>query len=481
MRRIYFTLVFLALGITLRAQDIHSLEQMLQLVRTQSYGAHQAEATREQAEADFDFFKSQLRPQFSLNANFPSYFRTSIPVVQPSGSISFQPVFQNSTSVTVAMEQAVLWTGGTLFVETGLDRFDDFGAVRSTFYNGIPIRVGYRQSLLGYNGWKWSKRIETARMELAKRQYLLELELVQRDAVLAYFEALLAQADVVMADSNRVANEQLMRITEERLALGKISRDEKLQMEMEYRQALMFVNQAANTAAQSRISLIGLLRGNSSLGEVLQVPEPFALSLPPVEQLLTQALENAPALRQAMLDVDIARSREAENKATWGPSLQIVAALGLAQSGATPGEVYRQPFNEQQLQAGVSIPIVDWGRKKAAVQSARHQAEWAETEAERQQQLLKQALQQLRLDLQELSNRLAIQADMVLIAEERYQIGRERYVAGNMPITELFIAQQRKDQTRRDYLLSLRDFYLAYYDLRALTGFEPISQKPIQY
>lgn len=25
------------------------------------------------------------------------------------------------------------------------------------------------------------------------------------------------------------------------------------------------------------------------------------------------------------------------------------------------------------------------------------------------------------------------------------------------------------------------DFYLAYYELRALTGFEPISQNPIQY
>ena len=43
---------------------------------------------------------------------------------------------------------------------------------------------------------------------------------------------------------------------------------------------------------------------------------------------------------------------------------------------------------------------------------------------------------------------------------------------GNVTITDLGIAQQEKDKNRRSYVESLRDYWMAYYELRELTLYD---------
>ncbi len=57
-------------------------------------------------------------------------------------------------------------------------------------------------------------------------------------------------------------------------------------------------------------------------------------------------------------------------------------------------------------------------------------------------------------------------------AEERYGIARARYMLGDLSITDLNIALQEKDQAKRDYILSLKSFWDAYYNIRTLTLYD---------
>ena len=43
---------------------------------------------------------------------------------------------------------------------------------------------------------------------------------------------------------------------------------------------------------------------------------------------------------------------------------------------------------------------------------------------------------------------------------------------GNVTITDLNIAQQEKDQNRRAYIQSLRDYWTAFYEMRQLTLYD---------
>ena len=58
------------------------------------------------------------------------------------------------------------------------------------------------------------------------------------------------------------------------------------------------------------------------------------------------------------------------------------------------------------------------------------------------------------------------------VAQRRYDIALRRYQTGNVTITNLNIAQNEKDSNKRAFYESLRDYWMAYYELRALTLYD---------
>ena len=453
----------------LLAQPVSSLEQYLQAVQQQAWQAKIAGSENLRAQAAYRLFTTSLRPQVMLQAFAPVFTRTSSSVVQPNGSIFFQPLFQNNASLSVSVQQPLPFTGGTLFVETILDRFDDFGQ-KVTLYNGIPLRLGYRQSLVGFNPWKWDKKIEKQRLELSKTQYGQDMAAINVAAVNLYFEALLAMANLGIADSNRLVNEKLLLIAEERLQLGKISEDEKLQMEAEYRQSVIQLAQAKSIWQQAVYGMANMLPGIKEVSKQLATPKVFELSIPEAESLQAMAMAQSPAVRSVALQLLSERRSAAQVKSEMSPTFEILSTIGLANSGGKLNEVYRQPFVEQQLRVGITVPLVDWGRKKAAVQQAGYRIERAEAETNRQKDAIGNEVRQLHVHLHELKDRLQAQFALIDISEKRYKISTERYAAGAVLLTELVLAQRNKDQAIRDYLASLQQYYVAWHTLNGLIG-----------
>jgi outer membrane protein TolC len=401
-------------------------------------------------------------------------------VTQPNGTLAFQPIFQNNASLSLSVSKPVMVTGGTLFFETNIQRFDDFTS-RFKIYNGVPFRFGYRQSLLGFNQFKWAKKVEEKRLSNSKKQLSIEVESILFQAVNQYFDALIAQNNVNIADSNMTANERILLIAQERYNLGKISLDEKIQMESEYKQAVMQLAQSKRWYQQAIILLENF--GNTLIyrDKKLEVPKNFNLILPEENFLYQRALANASDLQNAQLQTIMAQQQIAQTKAEMSPAISVFSSLGVARSGDQVGEIYQRPFAEQQIQASITIPIIDWGRKKHAVTSAKERHTLAVIEEEQTTLFLKNVISQRTLELEELQSRLILQEELIQMASERYAIATERYFVGMIPITELFMAQRNKDQMLRDVLISQRDFFLAYYDLRRWTGYDPLTKEEIKY
>ena len=67
------------------------------------------------------------------------------------------------------------------------------------------------------------------------------------------------------------------------------------------------------------------------------------------------------------------------------------------------------------------------------------------------------------------------------IAARRYDVAKNRYLIGKIDITNLFIAQNEKDQARRSYIAALRTYWEGYYNLRRLTLYNFERNMPIEY
>ena len=89
-------------------------------------------------------------------------------------------------------------------------------------------------------------------------------------------------------------------------------------------------------------------------------------------------------------------------------------------------------------------------------------------------------LTELRL-LERFKNQLNLNKETDEVAQMRYQIAQDRFLLGDLSITDLSIALQEKDQAKRDYIRSVWDFWQSFYRIRALTLYDFVNQKKIQY
>ena len=65
------------------------------------------------------------------------------------------------------------------------------------------------------------------------------------------------------------------------------------------------------------------------------------------------------------------------------------------------------------------------------------------------------------------------------VAQERYVVAQNRYLIGKIDITNLNIALTEKDTAKRSYLLALKSFWTAYYNLRRLTLYDFANRKAL--
>src|ERR1700709_730036 len=100
-----------------------SLKQVVEMAKDNSIAAKQAATTRETRYWQWRTFKSNYQPQLSLSGNLPGYSKTTQQVLQPDGTILFQPVHNDNSSLQLNFSQGLTATGGTIYGTTQMQRF----------------------------------------------------------------------------------------------------------------------------------------------------------------------------------------------------------------------------------------------------------------------------------------------------------------------------------------------------------------------
>ena len=421
------------------------------------------------AELELTRFAADLRPQVRLNATVPSYLRSFRETVQPDGSVRFQPVTINNSTVGVSATQAFAKTGGTLQLSTGLQRFDDFEQDLS-LYKGSVARLGFTQPLWGYNPFKWDSKI----LPLQSRESAARLATAKQESALSatrlFFDIASAQLAYQIADSNTVASDRLLTIANERYVLGKVSRGDLVQLELELadaQQNRLRAQQVWLTATANFYALLGEPFG----GKALTVTDPVLAKAAQVnvQEALTRAQAQRPEAIARVRRILEAEAQLEADKRDNGFQANLSASVGLIRSDPKLAEVYADPQLEQVAELRLSVPILDWGRRKAIVRQSEAGLVLAKALGEREQQTL---ATQVRLAVQQYNQareELELLETVRDLAEERYRISRESYLLGAVPLTELTLAQQARDQRLRQYLGGLENAWTAYAQLAVLT------------
>ena len=99
------------------------------------------------------------------------------------------------------------------------------------------------------------------------------------------------------------------------------------------------------------------------------------------------------------------------------------------------------------------------------------------------EQALTDFQQNLFLDVEQFNlqkDQVAISAKSDTVAMKRFEVTKARFLIGKIAVLELNDADARKDQNKRAYLQSLQNYWTYFYNLRQLTLYDFINQKPIE-
>jgi outer membrane protein TolC len=185
-----------------------------------------------------------------------------------------------------------------------------------------------------------------------------------------------------------------------------------------------------------------------------------------------QALHNQSLVQINQFNEVDAKRRVSEARLNGGPGATVIASYGVNQTAGILNQAYNSPLEAQTLAISVNTPLFLWGAHSADVQAAEYDRDRAEANNRLNTANIEQAARFAALGFEQSRRGLVISAKADTVGSKRYEVAYNRYVIGRINYADLYLAQQEKDAALQAYVLALRGYWVAYYNLRLQTLYD---------
>jgi outer membrane protein len=185
---------------------------------------------------------------------------------------------------------------------------------------------------LVFNPYKWDKLIQPLELNAAISTYTFERENIKSNIVQLYFDVLIAQTAKQIAITNKISHIRLDTIAVEKFELGKISRDEKLQIETGLENSEIVLKQYQYDEVISFNSLNSYLNG-AQLDSTIKFVIPAILIPAKIneEEIIELATRNYPQLLRNKINILEAQRNIAQGLKLITASVPIYTAVLVGQ------------------------------------------------------------------------------------------------------------------------------------------------------
>lgn len=462
--------VVLCIPVLGRAQ---SLEQVIRLAQDSTITAFQSRYEYESREAHFAQFEALRKPQLELRF-VPNYQRI---ITDPSRDYVYIRNFNRfSASAQLQLTQKFLGLGGEAYVGSRALWSEYFASDQRDLpreFITMPVVMGYQQSLMGYNPYRWEKVIEESRMAAARKQLNYQLHVIAEEATRRFFRLACAQGMLDMCLRNKQTADTLYAIAQEKASIAMVTLAELRSLELQRLNAANALMNARNEEQLARESLASYLRTDAfPAGTRLSVPT-ITPGIPMTnEDALEMARSGSPALQQQQTAISEALQQQERARKERGAKVGVDLNIGMQQLNSNFFGTLKNPQFYMVGAVTLSIPLMDHGAARkghAAAVAWRQREEQALNEVERAlSEDVLTTLDNLRSHEQMLSHT----QEAVALADEVFELTAENYANGLCDINTYSLAQSRRDNAYNQHLSALANYWTTYYHLLTLTQHE---------
>ncbi len=445
-----------------------SLDEAIMMARRQSVDASVALNELKTSYWEYRTYRADLLPEVNFQATLPSYNKDYTSYQLEDGTYTYIRNNYIGLNGTLSVDQNIPLTGGTVSLKSSLDYLGQLDGAKDSRYMSIPVALTLTQPIFAANSFKWNRRIEPLRYQEAQAKFLESTEEVAMKAVEYYFNLLMAEAQVSIATQNQENADKLYEVALAKRKMGQISKNDVLQLELNKLDATSALTNARSTYKNCMFRLRSFLGLGDNVEIVTVIPEMGTVNNLAFTDVLDKALTNnsfSRNIRRRQLEADysVAKAKGDQREVT------LFAQVGFTGTDNSFSQAYRGLKDNQVIEIGVEIPILDWGKRRGKVKVA-------ESNREVEQSRIRQESMNFRQDLYILVERFNNQQEQVAIAMKADTIARQRYASnvetfmlGKISTLDLNDSQTRKDETRSQYISQLFQYWHYFYQLRSLT------------
>ena len=448
-----------------------SVTSAIEIARSQSPDVLVAKHSFKSSYWNYCYYKANYKPTLTFTST--PYYNNQINIItMEDGRSKYLRQEQLRTDGNLSITQNIPWTGGSLSVNTSLQRLDILGEDNTHTYKTTPVTLTYQQSIFGYNSLKWDKRIEPLRFEEAKKEYVEILELVSVRAITKFFDLARSQSNLQIARNNFANADTLYTFAKGRYNVGTITENEMLQLEIN-----RLTEESNMLNAQTEVDdYMEELRAYLGITEAKIIETISNHTVPDLQielQLaLNKAFENSPDIvgmerRKRESDSNVAYSRS-----QTGLKADIYTQVGLTQTNEKFSKAYRDPQNQQYIELGIRIPILDWGRGKGRISVAKSNRDMVYTQVEQDRTNFELNVLKIVKQFNLQANRVKVAAKTDYTANRRNDVARKLYILGRSTILDMNAAITEQNTARRNYINALFNYWQLYYTIRSITLYD---------
>ncbi|MCG8485698.1 MAG: TolC family protein [Clostridia bacterium] len=295
-----------------------------------------------------------------------------------------------------------------------------------------------------------------------------------------FFSLLNAKVNLDIAIKNHADYDTLYNVSKGRFQLGKISEADLLKIEIQKLQSENNLSDARVNYDDVLFKFKSFLR-ISNIGNIHLVPpkEVFKLDVD-VQKAVELAKRNTTqALDLELNELNTEKALE-QAKRERNPGVNLNASYGLSNTAGKLEDIYKDPIKSQGLTIGISMPILDWGRRKGRYKIAEYKYKMDKADQEQKRIDFEQDVRLKVIKFSKLNDRLIIASKKNVIAQKSFELTQKRYMIGKIQdIRKLTEAQQEYDRAQNEYYNEIKNFWVQYFSLRKLTLYDFKENKMI--
>ncbi len=445
-----------------------SLEETILLARTQSLDAAVALNELRSAYWEYRIYRAGLLPEVNFQATAPSYSKSYNSYQNSDGTYTFLRNNYMQMYGKLSVQQSLWFTGGTLSLNSSLDYLKTLSGDKQRRYMSTPIALTLNQPLFAVNNAKWNRRIEPVRYAEAKAEFLSATEQVTMNAINYFFNLLLAKENVSIARQNLNNAEKLYEIARTKHTMGIISDNDILQLRLNTLNARSTLTSNESSLKNAMFSLRSFLNLDEKTNIEPLLPDTLASIELIYDEVLNKALTNNSVTknlerRRLQADYDVAGARGNLRQ------INLTAQVGLSGVDRDIEPAYDRLNDNQYVQVGLQIPLLDWGKRRGRLRMAESNRKITLGRIEQELRNFKQNLFILVEQFNNQRTQLNIAQEADTIARRRYMTNVETFMIGKISTLDLNDAQVSKDQARRNHISELMYYWYYYYKIRSIT------------